>query len=301
MTIMVITPTSDDALTERGHGMRVLAIMGSPRRNGTGTKVVRQIEEELRKQGDVEMTYLYLADVDLKMCRGCFECISKGEDRCPLKDDRVGIEGMMDRSDGIILVSPGYVQNVSGLMKNFMDRFAYTNHRPRFFGKQMMLVANGGAGLDKTLDALRIAIFGPHIVSELAYAKLPWPTSPKGDVKQEVKLRKAAEQFYRAMVEKDMRPSFSDYMRFRFFKSVAGSIGEWMPADLAYYSALDQYYYDVRIGVGMKLKAAVVMRIGSLFMGSMAPYAGDSKAMSGPATDAGDGANNQDEPSFKGP
>ncbi|NLI73789.1 MAG: flavodoxin family protein [Euryarchaeota archaeon] len=39
---------------------------------------------------------------------------------------------MIERSDGIILISPGYVQNVSGLMKNFIDRFAYTNHHSRF-------------------------------------------------------------------------------------------------------------------------------------------------------------------------
>jgi multimeric flavodoxin WrbA len=145
-------------------------------RNGTGTKVVRQIEEELRKQGDVEMTYLYLADVDLKMCRGCFECISKGEDRCPLKDDRVGIEGMMDRSDGIILVSPGYVQNVSGLMKNFMDRFAYTNHRPRFFGKQMMLVANGGA---LTRRSMRCALPSSDRTSSASWRTPSCPGRPR--------------------------------------------------------------------------------------------------------------------------
>ena len=68
-------------------------------------------------------------------------------------------------------------------MKNFMDRMAYTNHRPHFFGKKVMIVANGGAGLKKTLDGLRIAIGGPEVVSELIYNQLPWPVAEKHEIK----------------------------------------------------------------------------------------------------------------------
>jgi NAD(P)H-dependent FMN reductase len=40
--------------------MKILAIMGSPRRNGTGTKVVREIERRLKEKGDVEVEVLHL-------------------------------------------------------------------------------------------------------------------------------------------------------------------------------------------------------------------------------------------------
>jgi multimeric flavodoxin WrbA len=53
------------------------------------------------------------------------------------------------------------MQNVSWLVKNFIDRFAYTHHRPKFLDKRVMIIANGGAGLDKLLDSLGIAIGGP--------------------------------------------------------------------------------------------------------------------------------------------
>jgi multimeric flavodoxin WrbA len=36
----------------------------------------------------------------------------------------------MQEADGVIFASPGYTANVSGLMKNLMDRLAYTAHRP---------------------------------------------------------------------------------------------------------------------------------------------------------------------------
>lgn len=257
--------------------MKVLAIMGSPRRNGTGTEVVRKIEQQLRTKGDVDVELLYLADADLKPCRGCFACIKMGEDRCPLKEERIAIEKRIEAADGIILVSPGYVQNVSGLMKNFMDRMAYTNHRLRFFEKKMMIVANGGAGLNKTLDALRIAIGGPEVVSELAYMQLPWPTRPKARAKRERALVRAADRFYDAMVKNDMRPSFSNYMRFRFFKNASEAAKEYLPADHAYYRGLQDYYYDVKVGAGTRLVAAITMAITMPLMKDMAPWPGDGE------------------------
>lgn len=246
--------------------------MGSPRKIGTGAKVVREIEKKLKEKGNIELEVLHLADLDLRPCQGCFNCIRFGEDRCPLKDDRVKIEQRIEAADGLISVSPGYVQNVSGLMKNFMDRMAYTNHRPRFFGKKTLIVANGGAGLDKTLDALRIAIGGPEVVAELAYMQLPWPTGPRPKAKGRKALDREVARFYAALVKKDTCPSFGNYMRFRFFKGASESVREWLPADYAYYRDLMGYYYDVKIGVGAKVLAMISMAIALRLMKDMAPW-----------------------------
>jgi NAD(P)H-dependent FMN reductase len=252
--------------------MKVLAIMGSPRKNGTGTKVVREIERKLKEKGNVEIEVLHLSDLDLRSCQGCFNCIRSGEDRCPLKDDRTKVEHMIEAADGIILVSPGYVQNVSGLMKNFMDRMAYTNHRPRFFGKKVMIVANGGAGLDRTLDALRIALGGPEVVAELAYLQLPWPIGPRPEAKRRQAIDREAARFHAALVRRDLRPSFGNYLRFRFFKSASASAREWLPADHAYYCDLKDYHYDVRIGAGTRVLAAIALAVGMRLMRDMAPW-----------------------------
>lgn len=257
---------------DRGTWMKVLAIMGSPRKNGTGTKVVEEIELALTRMGPVQMERLHLVDLDLKPCRGCFTCIRAGEGLCPIKDDRTMIEDRIENADGIILVSPGYVQNVSSLMKNFMDRMAYTNHRPRFFGKKAMIVANGGAGLDKTLDALRIAIGGPSVVSELAYMQLPWPISPRARGKRSARLQREAARFYHALVENDMRPRLSDYMRYRFFKSTSLETKEWLPADYEFYKDKGDYYYDVKVGARLKITSALLMAVTKPLMKDMAPW-----------------------------
>ncbi|HSV42514.1 MAG TPA: NAD(P)H-dependent oxidoreductase [Methanomassiliicoccales archaeon] len=251
--------------------MKILAIMGSPNKGGTGTKVVQEIARVMGELGPVDIELLHLKDEGLGICRGCFACVSKGEDRCPMAEERVRIEKRIEAADGILLISPGYVQNVSGLMKNFMDRMAYTNHRPRFFGKKVMIVANGGARLDKTLDGLRIAIGGPEVVSELAYIQVPWPMQDRTQKKSSKALRKAAVGFHQALKDNDRTPSFGSYMRFRFFKEISADMGPWLPADHEFYGKLDSYYYDVKIGAGMRLKAAIVMPIGKFFMRGMAP------------------------------
>jgi multimeric flavodoxin WrbA len=42
--------------------------------------------------GDVKYEYLFLKDVNLGLCKGCYMCMLRGEDQCPLKDDRATIE-----------------------------------------------------------------------------------------------------------------------------------------------------------------------------------------------------------------
>ena len=71
---------------------QVLAIIGSPRKMGNSYKIVKRIEERMRTLGDVEFNYLFLRDAHLELCRGCWSCLSVGDDRCPLKDDRKDIE-----------------------------------------------------------------------------------------------------------------------------------------------------------------------------------------------------------------
>jgi multimeric flavodoxin WrbA len=251
--------------------MKVLAIMGSPKGRGNGFELAKAIEGRMNTHGNVEFDYLMLKEANLGLCRGCFQCISKGEDRCPMKEDRLAIERRIEEADGIILVSPGYVQDVSWLMKNFMDRFAYTHHRPRFFDKKVMLVANGGAGLKRTIKSLRMAIGGPEIVSELQALRLPWPMNDRAIRKNQQRMEKAADRFYDGLQRKEPRVSFGSYMGFRFFKSVSESTREHLPADYEYYRDKTDYYYPAKIGLGKRVGSALLIAILKRTMKDMAP------------------------------
>ena len=49
----------------------------------------------------------------------------------------------MDEADGVVLASPVYSWAVSGQFKVFVDRLSYIMHRPRFHGKQALVLATG--------------------------------------------------------------------------------------------------------------------------------------------------------------
>jgi multimeric flavodoxin WrbA len=252
--------------------MRVLVILGSPKGKGTGYQVAKLVEGKMRQLGEVEFEYLFLKEAGLGLCKGCFVCVTKGEDLCPMTEDRKAIEARIEEADGIILVSPGYVQNVSWLMKNFMDRFAYTHHRPRFLNKRVMIIANGGAGLDKVLDSLRIAIGGPEVVAELAYMKTPWPLSPKVVAKQKRRLEKEAMRFHQALHSRGKAPSFSSYMGFKFFKEISPEVREHLPADYAFYKEKGDYYDSSKISASKKIGAGILFKLLTFIMRDMAPY-----------------------------
>ena len=227
--------------------MKVIAIMGSPHL-GKGYAIVQQIETELKRRGAIDFEYIFLKDVNLQPCRGCFACIAKGESCCPLQDDRERIEQKILAADGIILNTPGYTQNVSGLMKNFMDRFAYSLHRPKFFKQSLMLVANGGSGLSKVNKALAMTLGGSNKVCELKITTAPWEPTAKYANQTKRAIEKNANCFYAAMANPNVGPPpLGNLIWFRLFKKMAAMSAQNLPADHQFYRDKQHYFYETRV------------------------------------------------------
>jgi len=133
---------------------KVTAFVGSARKKHT-YNAVAQFLNNLQAMGDVEVEIVRLSDYRIETCRGCKVCCDKGEELCPLKDDRDAIIEKMMASDGIVFASPNYSFQVSGMMKVFLDRLGFAFHRPRFFGKTFTsIVAQGIYGGKKIVDYL---------------------------------------------------------------------------------------------------------------------------------------------------
>lgn len=253
--------------------MKILAIIGSPKGKGNSYKVTKEVEEKMNSMDDVTFEYLFLKDVDLQMCRGCFSCVIKGENFCPIKDDRAEIEDKMIKSDGIIFVTPCYCQNVSALLKNFIDRFSYVFHRPRFFNqKAMVLVTTGGAGLKETLEYLsKLEVWGFGPVVKLGAIYPPWPASEGIKIKNKKKIVKSTEEFYKKLKEqKHPSPGFNQYMHFRFMK-MTSDMKEYLPADNGFYKDKKEFFYPVKINLFKKGIAALMMKIAMFMMKDMGP------------------------------
>jgi multimeric flavodoxin WrbA len=157
--------------------VRVLVLLGSHRKNGNSSRVVGLVEEglqqlALRHSEPLTVERVYLGHQDIGWCRGCRMCFDQREEMCSLKDDLLELKAKMSSSDGIILASPVYVQDVSGTVKNWMDRLAHACHRPAFAGKSALLVAtvgDGPAGHALRTMKTALSLWGFHIAAQASF------------------------------------------------------------------------------------------------------------------------------------
>jgi len=249
--------------------MKVLAIMGSPRKRGHTFQAVERVRDILMGlDQNLDFECLFLSDCRLDMCKGCFTCFAKGEDKCPLKDDRDLIYSKMTEADGIILAAPTYAMGVPALMKNFIDRLAYTLHRPCFFDKTFLAVSTVGGvmGMKQALAQLTLLSSGARKSLKLG---VPMPPVPMPGLKKKAakNIRKSAKQFYGAM-QATMRklPGFADFAYFGAFKTMTayGSYKDACPADFAYYKNKSTYFYPIKGHVVRQLLGSVLKGLMSL-------------------------------------
>jgi multimeric flavodoxin WrbA len=134
----------------------VTAFVGSARKHGVTHRATRQFLDDLQALGDIQSELVFLSECDIGLCRGCKACFIRGEEFCPLHDDRDLLIEKMTRSDGVVLASPVYSFQVSAHMKAFLDRLGFAIHRPRFHGKAFTSIVveglYGGRAVVKYLD-----------------------------------------------------------------------------------------------------------------------------------------------------
>jgi len=252
--------------------MKVLVIVGSSRGKGNTYKVTKQLEEKIKKLGDVEFNYLFLKEANLKPCRGCFTCVTRGEHLCPIKDDRAKIEEQMLNSDGVIFVSPVYVFNITALMKNFIDRFSYASHRPLFFNQSTMAITtSAGGGIKETLNYLESIMrsWGFNFVDKLGIITHPYLIhTPRYSKEIENNLEKAARKFYHSIKTKERKsPKLGNLIQFRMMRVHAIDTQDYFSADYKYYqekNLLDKskkYFIDIKINVFKNMFAGMIEKL----------------------------------------
>lgn len=103
--------------------MKVLAVNGSPHKEGGTYQAIKIIAQELEKN-NIQTEIIQLGTNPIHGCTGCGQCGQSH--KCVFTDDIVNsaIE-KMNTCDGLILGSPVYYAGVNGAMKCFLDRFFY--------------------------------------------------------------------------------------------------------------------------------------------------------------------------------
>ena len=204
--------------------MKILVFVGSYRRNGNTDQLTGLIKEHLQKearqhQTPLEIETIYLGRQNLQFCRGCRICYDRGEENCPVKDDLLAIKAKMLAADGILLASPVYVDDVSGITKNFIDRLCHVCHRPQFAGKVAYLVATtGGTRTGKTLDTMKMAVrtWGFHVVGQSGFKMGALMKREETQACFDSQAAQAARQLFLAIYQGSYRqPAFFSLMVFK--------------------------------------------------------------------------------------
>ncbi|HEY3421315.1 MAG TPA: flavodoxin family protein [Methanomassiliicoccales archaeon] len=123
--------------------MKVLAINGSPRKNGNTAMLLEKALEGARAEG-AETEIIHLYDLDFKGCISCFACKRIGGrsyGRCAVKDGLTSLLEKIPAVDAVIFGSPIYLGNVTGEMKSFLERLifpylVYDKERTMLFPKK---------------------------------------------------------------------------------------------------------------------------------------------------------------------
>lgn len=103
--------------------MKVTVFNGSPRgRKSNSHQIVEPLLEGARQAG-AQAEEVFLIEKDIKHCRGCFTCWSKTPGKCVINDDMGGLMDLFLESDYVGLATPVYGMLMTGLLKNFTDRF----------------------------------------------------------------------------------------------------------------------------------------------------------------------------------
>jgi multimeric flavodoxin WrbA len=130
--------------------MKVVAINGSPRKNGNTSLLINEVLTVLEAEG-IETEVIQLGNKPVHGCTACLKCKEIGDGRCHIKNEVLNlcIEKMVE-ADGVIIGSPVYFADVTAEVKALIDVAGYATRAgghllKRKVGAAVIAVRRGGA------------------------------------------------------------------------------------------------------------------------------------------------------------
>ena len=235
-------------------------ISGSPRKNGDGAKILKELELVFKEHAEIECEYLFIKDYRLEACLGCLSCQKNIGYNCPIKDDASKLIEKFDEADGFVFISPVYIRMISARMKQLFDRMSFLLHRPTHAGKPSILICNCSyAGAGESLKYLKIPVgnMGTHIVDSIGILSSAYKN--KNEYKEQILIRLncSGKKYLKFLLSAEKpRPSPKELFLFNKWKHKAIYHREQYPGDFQFWESrnlLDKdYYYPVKINPVLK-------------------------------------------------
>lgn len=133
--------------------MKKILLINSSNRKRNTYKLLSSISDLLIREG-FETEILNLGDYKIDFCKGCEVCVMKSG--CFIEDDCDIILDKIIKADGVVIATPVYLNNMSGMLKSLIDRTCSWFHRSPVAQKPVLLLANTqGSGLKSTIYSIR--------------------------------------------------------------------------------------------------------------------------------------------------
>lgn len=170
--------------------MKVLAIYGSPRREGNTALLVRELVHGLRTRGGTA-TEIFLCDLQILPCVADHSCSQSGE--CFLQDDMQMMYNHLATHDCIVLAAPIFFYSVNAQTKALIDRSQALWARkyvlkqpvnPSGIKKKGIFISVGATKGAKLFDGtlLTVTYFFDTIDAELSHSLLYRNIDAQGDI-----------------------------------------------------------------------------------------------------------------------
>lgn len=128
--------------------MKIIGISGSPRDKNTNC-MLRTVLDATNQKYEL----ILLKDKKIQPCVACRKCSETN--KCIINDDMHEIYDKLSEADIIVLGSPTYFDNVTGIMKNFIDRCLPFYAPRKLKDKKVALVAVGNSDDNSVKGCIR--------------------------------------------------------------------------------------------------------------------------------------------------
>ncbi len=109
--------------------MKVVALLGSPRRHGNSSSLAEMFTSIMEESGYEATTY-FLNSLSYRGCQACNGCKERA-DYCVLHDDLLPVLKDVKEAEVVVFASPVYWGDVTAQLKGFIDR-TYSYLTPEF-------------------------------------------------------------------------------------------------------------------------------------------------------------------------
>ncbi|MDY6366985.1 MAG: flavodoxin family protein [Clostridia bacterium] len=105
--------------------MKVVLLNGSPHVNGTTARALKEVADELIKNG-IDSEIIHVGAKPVRDCIGCARCVELN--KCVFEDDLVNeLVQKVKQSDGLIVGTPVYYASATGVVRSVLDRMFYSS------------------------------------------------------------------------------------------------------------------------------------------------------------------------------